>query len=160
MSLQRKVFISLLVLWFLVSMFGCVGGKNNAQITPQLKAREWAPKVREMANNIEDYDIWVAGVTMARPWAIVFDPKDNPRRLTGTPDRWTKIEDKKKLDEIIGWVEIDSGLGPPRLLSILGPAPDREFYAYIYTAISPINTRMVDENTIFVYEPNPARQLL
>lgn len=157
MSNQKKVIISLLVLGFFVFMFGCAAAKKNAQVTTQLKAKEWKPKVQEMANDMGNYDIWAAGRSKSRPWAIVFHPKDNPKKLTGTPDRWHKIEDKKVLDDIIGWMETYSS--PPRLMSILGPEPDRAFYAYIYTPLAQINTRIQDENTIFVYEPDPARQM-
>ena len=157
MSIQKKVVISLLGLGFVIFMFGCGAAKKNAQITPQLKAKEWKPKVQEMANDMGNYDIWAAGRSKSRPWAIVFHPKDNPKKLTGTPDRWHKIEDKKVLDDIIGWMETYSS--PPRLMSILGPEPDRAFYAYIYTPLAQINTRIQDENTIFVYEPDPARQM-
>jgi hypothetical protein len=157
MFIQRKVFVSLLVLGFIISMLGCGAAKRNAQITPQLKAREWKPKVQEMANNIGDYDIWAAGRSKSQPWAIVFHPKNNTKKLTGTPDRWHKIEDKKVLDDIIGWIEANSTI--PRLMSILGPDPDRAFYGYIYTPFPQINTRIEDENTIFVFEPDPARQI-
>ena len=156
MTIQRKVFICLLVLGFFVSMFGCVkASKNNAQVTTQLKAKEWRPKVQEMANNMGDYNIYAAGRSKSRPWAIVFHPKDNPKKLSGNPDRWHKIEDKKVLDDLIGWMEATTTVAPPRLMSILGPAPERDFYAYVYTQLSQINTRIVDENTIFVYEPDP-----
>ena len=156
MSFQRKIFISLLVLGFFVSLFGCGAAKRNAQITPQLKAKEWGPKVREIANNIEDYDVWAAGIVLEKAWAIVFHPKDNPNKLTGTPNRWYRIEDKERLVDLIGWMEVTPVI--PRLLSILGPAPERDFYGYMYTKLSPINSRIVDENTIFIFEPDPARR--
>jgi len=155
MSNQKKVVVSLMLLGFVMSMFGCVAAKDSAQITPQLKAKEWKPKVREMANNMGDYDIYAAGQSKGQPWAIVFHPKDNAKKLTGTPDRWHKIEDKKVLDDVIGWMEARTAV--PRLLSILGPEPGRDFYAYVYTPLAQITTRVEDANTIFVYEPDPAR---
>jgi hypothetical protein len=155
MSIQKKVFISLLVLGFVVSMFGCGAAKRNAQFTTQLKAKEWRPKVREMADNMGDYDIWAAGRSRARPWAIVFHPKDNPKKLNGTPGRWHKIEDKNVLLDIVGWMESTTRV--PRLMSILGPAPERDFYAYVYTTLNQLNTRIEDENTIFVFGPDPAQ---
>ena len=156
MTIQRKIFVSLLVLGFFVSMFGCGAAKRNAQVTTQLKAKEWRPKVREMADNMGDYDIWAAGRSKARPWAIVFHPKDNPKKLTGTPDRWHKIEKKDVLLDIVGWMEATTSVAPPRLMSILGPAPERDFYAYVYTPLNQLNTRIEDENTIFVFGPDPA----
>jgi hypothetical protein len=155
MTILKKVLISLLLLGFVVSIYGCGAALRNAQLTPELKAKEWKPKVREMANNIGDYDIWAAGQSKTRPWAIVFHPKDNPKKLDGTPDRWHKLEDKNVLDDIIGWMEAN-GTNIPRLMSLLGPAPDRAFFAYVYTPLAQMNTRIVDENTIFVYEPDPA----
>ena len=155
MSNQKKVIIPLLVLGFFVFLFGCNAAKKNAQVTPQLKAKEWRPKVREMSNNMGDYDIYAAGVTRAQPWAIGFIPKDSLNRLTGTLGRWYKIEDKKLLDELIGWMEVRT-TAIPRLMSVLGPEPDRAFFGYIYSPLN-IRTRIVDENTIFVFEPDPAR---
>ena len=157
MSIQKKVVVSLMLLGFVIYMFGCGAAKQNAQVTPQLKANEWRPKVQEMGNNMGDYDIYAAGLKKSQPWAVVYHPKDNVKKLTGNPDRWHKIEDKKILDEIIGWMEARA-TAPPRLLSILGPEPERAFYAYIYTPIAQIKTQIEDENTIFVFEPDPARR--
>jgi len=157
MSTQKRVLVLLMLLGFTLYMFGCGAAKRNAQVTPQLKASEWKPKVRELSNNMGDYDIYAAGVTKARPWAIGFLPKNSTRRLTGTPEQWHKIEDKKTLDELIGWMETNTPNAVPRLLSVLGPEPDRAFFGYIYSPLSPINTRIVDENTIFVFVPDPTR---
>ena len=99
------------------------------------------------------YNIYAAGRDRQTPWAIVFHPKDSTKKLKGTPDRWHKIEDKKLLDSLIGWMETYQR--PPRLMSLLGPEPDRAFFAYIYTPLNQMNTRIEDENTIFVYEPDP-----
>ena len=153
MSFQRKVLFILVLLGFCITMVGCGAAKKNAQLASQFKAKEWKPKVQEMANNMGDYDIYAAGRNRKTPWAIVFHPKDNPKKLQGTPDRWHKIEDKKVLDGLISWME--TYRNPPRLLSLLGPEPERDFYAYIYTPLSQMNTRIVDDNTIFVYEPDP-----
>ena len=155
MSNQKKVIVLLMLVGFVMSVFGCAASQRNALVTPQLNASEWSPKVREMANNMGDYDIYAAGVTRAQPWAIGFLPKDNDKRLTGTPDRWHKIEDKQVLDELIGWMETRT-TAIPRLLSVLGPEPDRAFFGYIYSPLR-IRTRIVDENTIFIFEPDPDR---
>jgi hypothetical protein len=57
--------------------------------------------------------------------------------------------------DIVGWMEATTSVAPPRLMSILGPAPERDFYAYVYTQLNQLNTRIEDENTIFVFEPDP-----
>lgn len=154
MTIQKKALISLLLLGFVVPMLGCAVQKN-AVLKTTFKAKEWKPKVREMANNIGDYDIWGAGQSKDRPWAIVFHPKDNSKKVIGTPGRWKKIEDKKVLDDLIGWME-SYGSDVPRLMSLLGPAPDRAFFAYVYTILSQMNARIKDENTVFLYDPDPA----
>ena len=67
MSVQRKIVVSLMLLGSLVYMAGCGAAKRNAQVTPQLKASEWKPKVRELANNMGEYNVYAAGVTKSRP---------------------------------------------------------------------------------------------
>ena len=67
MSVQRKIVVSLMLLGFLVYVAGCGAAKRNALVTPQLKASEWKPKVRELANSMEDYNVYAAGVTISRP---------------------------------------------------------------------------------------------
>lgn len=156
MSIQKKVVVALMLFGFVIFIFGCGAAKRNAQVTPQLKSREWKPKVRELSNNMGDYDIYAAGINKSRPWAIGFLPKNNTKRLTGTPEQWHKIEDKKTLDDLIGWMEAKPN-AIPRLLSVLGPEPDRAFFGYIYSPLAQISTRIVDENTIFVYVPDPVR---
>lgn len=155
MATQKKVIISLMLFGFLVYMFGCAAAKKNAQVTTQLKANEWKLKVRELSNNMGEYNIYAAGINKSQPWAIGFLPKNSTKRLTGTPEQWNKIEDKKLLDELVGWMESKPG-AVPRLLSVLGPEPDRAFYGYIYSPMAQISTRIVDENTIFVFVPDPA----
>jgi hypothetical protein len=158
MSVQRKFIVSLMLLGFLVYMISCGAAKRNAQVTPQLKASEWKPKVQELANSMGDYNVYAAGITKSRPWAIGFVPKNSTRRLTGSPDQWYKIEDKKTLDEIIGWMESKPG-AIPRLMSVLGPEPERAFFGYIYSPMPQISTRVMDDNTIYVYVPDPAMGL-
>jgi hypothetical protein len=155
MSVQRKFVVSLILLGFFVYMVGCGAAKRNAQVTPQLKASEWKPKVRELANNMEEYNVYAAGITISRPWAIGFVPKNSTRRLTGTPDQWYKVENKKTLDDLIGWMESHPG-AVPRLMSVLGPEPERAFFGYIYSPIGQISTRVMDDNTIFVFVPDPS----
>ena len=154
MSVQRKIVVSLMLLGFLVYMAGCGAAARNAQVTPQLKAGEWKPKVRELANDMGDYNVYAAGITKSRPWAIGFLPKNSPRRLTGSPEQWFKVEDKNTLDELIGWME-SKPAATPRLLSVLGPEPERAFFGYIYSPMPQINTRIIDENTIYVFVPDP-----
>lgn len=154
MSVQRKIVVSLMLLGFLVYVAGCGAAKRNALVTPQLKASEWKPKVRELANSMEDYNVYAAGVTISRPWAIGFVPKNSPRKLTGSPEQWYKVENKKTLDDLIGWIE-SKPAAIPRLMSVLGPEPDRAFFGYIYSAMPQINTKIINENTIYVFVPDP-----
>jgi hypothetical protein len=156
MSNQRKVVVSLMLLGFVVYILGCGATARNAQVTSQFKAAEWKPKVQELANNMGDYNIYAAGITKSRPWAIAFLPKNSQKRLTGTPGQWYEIEDKKDLDELIGWMDSYPG-AMPRLLSVLGPEPERAFFGYIYSPMAQISTGVQDENTIYVFVPDPGK---
>jgi hypothetical protein len=104
-----------------------------------------------MVDNMQDYNIYAAGQSRKEPWAIVFHPKNTNKRLDGSDDRWFKVEDKKELETLISWLEVRPGF--PRLLSILGP--DDAFYASIYTLARQVRTKVLDENTIFVFDIDP-----
>ena len=84
----------------------------------------------------------------------MFDPKNNDKTLQPS-DRWTKLDDKESVTEVISWIKIqDSSNFYPRLYRILGP--DDQFYGYLFSAWNHLTTKVVDDRTLRVYDlPDP-----
>ena len=100
----------------------------------------------ELKENWQDYSVYRGYRWATRPAAIMFDPKDNDKKLVG--DRWYLIEDEETLSqsirEIQAWFDVDdyTAVG-------LMEGPDNEVFGYIYPAYR-VPVRMIDERTLYV----------
>ena len=56
----------------------------------------------ELRENWEEYTIYYSGRWDSRPAAIMFDPKNDDKKLVG--DSWHKIEDQETLSETISTI--------------------------------------------------------
>lgn len=130
----------------LALILGCAGyGKLSLQFGPDEKV-----SLQTLVKNWQDYDLLYAGQDLKHPSAVMFDPKDDNRTLTG--DRWFKIGDKETLDAIVDYISRELPMGPyyPRLWKIIGPNGD--LYGYMFTAWIHATMKSLDESTMFVYD--------
>jgi hypothetical protein len=105
--------------------------------------------IQKLQENWTHYYVSYAGISVSNPAGIMFDPKDDGRKLVG--DRWTRVEDGKTISEIISWIKTYIQFYP-RLHVILGP--DNQLFGYIYYAwgYDYVVTKVIDDHTLYVYD--------
>jgi len=80
----------------------------------------------------------------------MFDPKNNETILVG--DTWIKVEDKKTVSEIIGWIKNYTQFNP-QVWTIL--RPDDRLYGYLfYPSGGQVVIKVVNDTTMYVYSPS------
>ena len=141
----------LLVLFFL--MPGCLSsfGKVRSQ-----SGNGERMTIDDLEKNWTDYTVHYAGMSPNRSSGVMFDPKNGDKiLLPGSNDRWKKIEDKKTLSEVIGWIKVqDFPDYNPILYRVLGP--DDQLYGYLFCGRSDVTIEVFDDRTMFVNDlPDP-----
>jgi hypothetical protein len=139
MNINRLTGIVILILALIV---GCSG--TDGKITKQTDTSDKVT-LAELSENWDDYDIYYTMRSGRWAAAIMFDPKDNDKKLIG--DSWIKIEDQESLSESIRQVRIWSTYA--RVDTIEGP--DNQFFGYMfYPYWLQVPVRVVDERTLYV----------
>lgn len=106
-----------------------------------------AVTLQDLVKNWEAYDIYYAGISDDTPSALLFDPKNDDKALSGK--RWEKVEDQKLLASMIDFIQRYINFDP-RLYSIVGP--DHQVYGYVFSPTNEVYLKVVDAKTIYVYE--------
>jgi hypothetical protein len=122
---------------------GCAGGNFGTMkqeeaggMTLEALLRDW-----------QSYNIHFAGISVEKPVAILFDPKNDGKNLEVEGLRWWSIKDQQTLRDGIGRVNmLQEHL--PRIWKVLGP--DDSVYGYVYTPAIRLNIVVVNENTMRV----------
>lgn len=150
MSIKKYIFLALLAIVSASIISGCSG---YGKIRLQSRYGDDVT-IEKLQENLPDYTIYYAGYAVNNPSGIMFDPKNNDKTLQPS-GRWTKLDDKESVIEVISWIKIqDSSYYYPRLYRILGP--DDQFYGYLYSAWNHLLTKVVDGKTLWVYDlPDP-----
>jgi len=132
-----------LVLVFLIS--GCAGyGKIRRQ-----PSRGERITIEQLEENWQDYTVSYNGLKVSTPKGIMFDPKNNETTLVG--DTWIKVEDKKTVSEVIGWIKNYTQFNP-QVWTILGP--DDRLYGYLFYPGGQVVIKVVNDTTMSVYSPS------
>lgn len=145
--IKRQMHCCLIVLFLMALIVGCTPLRNLGKMN-------WAPRdemtIEQLCDNWEAYDVFYTGPREAYPLGVIFDIKNDDRKLTGDP--WKQIIDKKGLLDQIRWMTVANLqfglLADPRLWKIFGP--DNHLYGYIYTGSSYAYIEKVDEKTLWV----------
>jgi hypothetical protein len=146
MTIKRYIRLALMAVVLMYIIPGCSGyGKLRLQSRYGDDVT-----IEKLQENSSDYTVYYAGYAVNNPSGIMFDPKNNDKTLLPS-DRWTKLDDKESVIEVISWIKIqDSSYYHPRLYRILGP--DDQFYGYLYSAWDHLLTKVVDGKTLWVYD--------
>jgi hypothetical protein len=102
--------------------------------------------IHELKENWEDYDVSYAGYSVGFPTAIMFDPKDDERKLTSY--KWVRVKDQETLSALIGGFWVGTRDFRPKVWKILGP--NGQLYGYMYTPVDHAVIKVVDETTMWV----------
>ena len=82
--------------------------------------------VAELRENLKEYTIYYSNRWNLKPSAIMFDPKNDDKKLVG--DSWYKIEDQETLSKTIR--KIQQKYNYARVEIIKGP--DNQVFGYMY----------------------------
>ena len=119
-------------------------GRNYGQIKKQTGADDKVT-LAELRDNWDDYYIYYGMRSNRYADAIMFDPKDNGKKLEG--DSWIKIVDQESLDEKI--IELQSIYSHAKVHIIEGV--DNQFFGYMYYGGDfHVSVKIVDEETLYV----------
>jgi isochorismate hydrolase len=141
MMRERALWIAATLGLVLAFLAGC-GGYGRLVKEP---VDETNSTLRKLVENSDRYDnhfmVWPADI----PIAVIFDPKDDDRKLVS--DAWSPIKDKAELERVLTrlntWYD-------PRMHDIMGP--DKQLYGYFYSPRSDVFIKAMDEKTLRVYD--------
>ena len=157
MNQSKRVYIALIGVTIMLLFSGCASMlAGYGKLRPQ-SVRDQRVAIGELEENWEDYVIHYAGLSVGSPAAIMFDPKDDDRTLTG--EKWIKVEDKETLSELIGWMKTYTEFNP-QIWRILGP--NNEFFGYLFypshrTHLDNVVIKVIDDKTMYVYDVESPR---
>lgn len=150
MIMKKNIYLALVAVVLVFIMSGCLGyGKIRSQ-----SGYGDDLTIEKLEENWRDYTVYYAGYAVNNPSGIMFDLKNDDKKLLPS-DRWTKIEDQETVVEVISWIKIQNSYNfYPRLYRILGP--DNQFYGYLFSAWDHLLTKVVDDKALWVYDlPEP-----
>jgi hypothetical protein len=138
---RKKCFL-VLPLLLVFSLLSCSG--NYGRLVAQ-----WRPEdentIRDLAGDWGKYLVYYAGPSTSFPSAVMFDPKEDGRKLV--PDKWVPVTDRAQLNEIVEWLEFRP-IFRPVLFRILGP--DGNPYGYLYSYKTDVLIKVTGDNTLWV----------
>lgn len=150
MNIKKIIYRAFLTAVLVLIIAGCQG---YGKLKPQSRYGNDIT-IEKLKENWRDYTVYFAGYAVNNPSGIMFDPKNDNKKLLPS-DRWTKIEDHETVAEVIGWIKIQNSYDfYPRLHRILGP--DDQLYGYLFTALNQLITKVADDKALWVYDlPEP-----
>ena len=140
-TIDKRYFVVLIVLVaFLIP--GCSMLKGSGKIWAEHKVT-----IRDLERDWNDYAVYYAGLSEKNAAALMFDFKNDDRKLLGK--RWTEVKDKKTLSTIIGWIQTYTRYDPS-VWKILGP--NNHLFGYVFAPQTPITMKVIDDRTLYVYD--------
>ncbi len=109
----------------------------GGELTIEMLRKDW-----------QNYDVYWTGVSEMQPTAILFDPKNDGKRLAFKAQDWSKVNNEGFLSMLISGSQSNLSFYPV-LYRMLGPGD--VFYGYIYTGYPSVATKQVDQETLWVY---------
>lgn len=103
--------------------------------------------LQELQKNWSDYTVYYTGLSDDTPTALLFDPKNDDKNLTGK--RWEKVESKESLATMIQFIK-DYVNYDPKLYAIVGP--DHQVYGYVFSPTNEVFMKVEKGKTIYVYD--------
>jgi len=140
--MKTRFALSLILLVASVFIFGCA---NFGILTP-IKSNDVT--IETLTKNWTNYTVYWTGIDIGEPTGIMFDPKADDKALTGSGERWFKVESEESLSKMVGWMKFNK-LYYPFLWAMAGP--DGEVYGYVYTGSTRFAMKLVEDKTMLVY---------
>jgi hypothetical protein len=143
MSLKRHLYIGLLTAILTPLGLGFAANSRYGRVTvvPNM------PKIEQLSENWKNYYVYAfyLSASQSRPYAIVFDPKGDGRKLK-VHKSWSRIKNKKQLLTLIALLTSSEWLVGMWVIH----GPDKQTYGYMYTSHNDVAVRVVDEKTLWL----------
>jgi hypothetical protein len=143
MSLKRHLYIGLLTAILTTVGFGFATKNRYGRVTvvPNM------PTIEQLSKNWKNYYVYVfyLSASQSRPYAIMFDPKDDGRKLT-VHKWWSRVKGRKHLTTLIAMLTRSESLVGMWVIH----GPDKRTYGYMYTSHNDVAIRVVDEKTLWL----------
>ena len=152
MNIKRFAGIVILIVIFIM---GCSG--NYGKVKPQSGSDSKVTQ-RELIDNWSDYDIWLSYSKAPELYVIVFDPKNDDRKIL-VKGKWGTVKDQEMWTEIVkanttgdgdfSMVWAGYSYRTTGVQEIWGP--DNQLYGFIIyqqTVVDSVKVKLVDENTM------------
>jgi hypothetical protein len=159
MMVQKKViraylYYSLIAVILMTVFFSCSHTKNFGKLRMQ-PATGKEVTLGKLWDDWTEFDIFFTGLHENHPTAIVFDPIEDDKTLTGEP--WTQIRDQYDLWDRFRWMDRAFFYNDFVLYEILDA--DNQLYGYIYTSTASVWVKKIDEKTMWVGNWAPNRYI-
>lgn len=144
--------IIFLVILSIVPLIGCANSVKLKfeSMGSQITTDGSGTTIYRLAENWTEYDIHYSGGSSASVQGILFDPKNDDKRLVPDGDAWTKVEDQETMNQLLNWnASVFDRKG--RLMQIVHP--NGQFFGYLYLNIEQnfSGFKVVDDKTIAVF---------
>ena len=107
MTIKKYIRIALMAVVLMYIIPGCSGyGKLRLQSRYGDDVT-----IEKLQENLPDYTVYYAGYAVDNPSGIMFDPKNDNKTLMPS-ERWTKLDDKESVIEVISWIKIQDSSVP------------------------------------------------
>ena len=145
MDKKIKTVLAAMCLILFVFIAGCAGKHGYGKTTLTARSTD-KMTIETLAKNWKDYHVYYTGTEPKVPWGILFDKKDDGRTLTS--EHWVMVEDGDSISGKAQWMM--ASWPTTRLFTILGP--ENEFYGYVFTRWTTVVTKLVEKDTLYVYD--------
>ena len=143
MNLKRHQYIGLLTAVLTAVGFGFATKNRYGRVTvvPNM------PTIEQLSENWKNYYVYAfyLSASQSRPYAIVFDPKGDGRKLK-VHKSWSWVKDKKQLLRLIAMLRTTESFVDMWVIH----CPDKQTYGYMYTSHNDVAVRVVDEKTLWL----------
>ena len=143
MNLKRYLYLVLLTAILTPVSFGFARDNRYGRVTvvPNM------PTIEQLSKNWKNYYVYVFYLSgsQSRPYAILFDPKDDGRKLK-VHKSWSRVKEKKQLRWLIAMVTRSESLVGMYVIH----GPDKRTYGYMYTSNNDVTIRVVDKKTLWL----------
>lgn len=142
MHKTERIFLSLIVVFFLAVLFGCVESGNYGRLTRAGSDMT----IGYLQKHWQDYKVSYAGVNVDTVNAILFDPKGDGREIT-LQQFWVSVNDAATLSNLIRWIHVFKFEGPS-LYGVVGPGG--QVFGYLYMLPSSPQIKVIDDKTLWI----------
>jgi len=147
MDNKRYGYLALINLGLIFFIWGCLWLQSYGKLRLQSEY-EKRVTIQELEESWEDYSVYYAGLSIERPSAVMFDTKDDKRKIV-RHEWWVQVKDQEELSAILSWIQA-SAQDEPKMWRILGP--NDQFYGFMYTGWTHVLIKVVDDHTLWVDE--------